>query len=345
MQKKIAVIGAGPAGSLFTEKLAQSGINSKLFDHKAPWDKPCGGLLHMGTVEEFSFFKDYPYEIKEFNRILFISPDNQTKYKNTSKPIHTISRLEFSDFLLKRAISTGVEFIPERVNRIEAIDNQWRIFTDAGVCDFDVLVGADGATSLIRKTLIGKIPSQYMGLTCGYNLEANHFDECIIKYLDLEGYIWIFPGPTHTSAGIGTRLGTFNIKDLYSRLDQFLVEKFDDLKKISKWNALVPVINDPEFFEQSCASDNWLLLGDAAGHVNPATGDGLNYALKSARLAAKAVLDNDPIQYNKLWQESYGHELKAYAEYMKTLGEISGGSNLETVGTIMYNNAVYEPDS
>jgi len=53
----------------------------------------------------------------------------------------------------------------------------------------------------------------------------------------------------------------------------------------------------------------WALLGDAAGHVHPITGEGIAYALWSAELLAQAFAEGDPQAYEELWRVGYGQEL------------------------------------
>jgi flavin-dependent dehydrogenase len=59
------------------------------------------------------------------------------------------------------------------------------------------------------------------------------------------------------------------------------------------------------------------LLGDAAGHVHPITGEGIAYALWSAELLAEAILRGDPQVYEGLWREQYGHGFLAACDTLR----------------------------
>lgn len=60
---------------------------------------------------------------------------------------------------------------------------------------------------------------------------------------------------------------------------------------------------DASLWDTPCVGPNWALLGDAAGHVHPITGEGIGYALWSAELLAEAFKRGDPRVYQNLWQE------------------------------------------
>ncbi len=67
---------------------------------------------------------------------------------------------------------------------------------------------------------------------------------------------------------------------------------------------------EPEFFDLPSSGENWILVGDAAGHVNPITGAGILYSLWSAKLAADAIQNKDLKSYDKIWRNAYGDELR-----------------------------------
>jgi flavin-dependent dehydrogenase len=73
---------------------------------------------------------------------------------------------------------------------------------------------------------------------------------------------------------------------------------------------MLPWATNPKFFKLPCAGNNWILVGDAAGHADPLTGEGILYALWSGKLAAEAIVKNELSHYDKLWKEQYGKKLK-----------------------------------
>jgi flavin-dependent dehydrogenase len=125
-------------------------------------------------------------------------------------------------------------------------------------------------------------------------------------YSDLEGYLWSFPRVDHASVGIATRLGAVPPEDLWYRLDRFLAETCPDAKKEKRWSGLLPMAQDASLWDTAYTGRGWSLLGDAAGHVHPLTGEGIAYALWSAELLAEAFVQGDPQVYEELWGKAYG---------------------------------------
>ena len=154
--------------------------------------------------------------------------------------------------------------------------------------------------------MVGPIPRQHLALGVGYRvrgaLDAIVFQTCS----DLEGYLWSFPHADHASVGIATRLGAVPPKDLWQRVDQFLDKVCPEADKLDRYSALLPMAHDTSLWDTPCVGPGWALLGDAAGHVHPLTGEGIAYALWSADLLADAFQRNDPEGYQDLWQEEYG---------------------------------------
>jgi flavin-dependent dehydrogenase len=63
---------------------------------------------------------------------------------------------------------------------------------------------------------------------------------------------------------------------------------------------------DPSLWETPCVGPRWALLGDAAGHVHPITGEGISYALWSAKLFAETLKEGKPHAYEERWRAEYG---------------------------------------
>jgi flavin-dependent dehydrogenase len=72
---------------------------------------------------------------------------------------------------------------------------------------------------------------------------------------------------------------------------------------------LIPAVWQQEFFDLQCSGDDWALIGDAAGHVNPLSGIGIYYAMKGGMLCALAYLEGDLHRFEKYWRNDYGGEL------------------------------------
>ncbi|MCK4822668.1 NAD(P)/FAD-dependent oxidoreductase [bacterium] len=340
MDKTIAIIGAGPGGSMLAYKLALYDKKVLLYDHKAPWEKPCGGMLGPDTINEHPELENYPYQLNLCNGIVYISPRNDRKLIPAEKVIPVVSRIELNRFLLDMARNSGAEFIQQKVLDISQDNSQWIIETNDSSQKADLIVGADGVNSIVRKTTIGTFPKEHLALTCGYILTGIPENQYITKFLDMEGYIWVISRADHTSAGIGAKLGTVSGKDLFEKLDDFLCENYAGSKIKKKYSALIPTATDKSFFDKPCCGDNWVLVGDAAGHVDPVVGEGIYYALKSAKVAAQAILNGDIHSYDTLWRDKYVDTLKQGASFRQNLSTLAQDFNPELFGAMMYNEAI-----
>lgn len=340
MNKTIAIIGAGPAGSMLAGKLASDAEKILLFDHKAPWEKPCGGMLGSDTIDEHPELKRYPYPVNRCREIVYMSPKDDRKRVPAQKPIPVISRLDLNRYLLDMAKNSGAEFIRQKVLNISPDQSRWLIESENRSYEADLIVGADGVNSIVRKTTVGKFSGRHLSLTCGYILTGVPDDQYITKFLDIEGYIWVFSRANQTSAGIGATLGAVSAKGLFKKLDDFLSENYPGFRIKKKYTALIPTPADDSFFDKPCSGDNWLLVGDAAGHVDPVVGQGIYYALGSAKAAAQAIRADDIHAYESLWRAKYGVALKQGARLRQNLSIMALDFGPEAIGAMMYSRAV-----
>jgi flavin-dependent dehydrogenase len=317
---RVAIVGAGPAGSYFAWCIASTDHEILLFDPSAPYEKPCGGALgplvtwQFPDVMALPFPRHYPR-----NRLLLASDNNRAEQIVEQPALAIASRLAFNQALLNRALADdSVRFVRRRVTAVDRSGNAWHLRTANGrVFPADFLVGADGVRSVVRRQTVGPIQKQHLGLCVGYFVQGAPHDTLVFQtFGDLEGYLWCFPRPDHASVGIGSRCGRIRPKDLRRRLDRFLDDHCPTVRREERWAALLPMAQDPTLWDIPCAGQHWALLGDAAGHVHPITGEGIAYALWSAELLAEAFQEGEPLAYEKLWRARYGHELMRASEIL-----------------------------
>jgi flavin-dependent dehydrogenase len=123
----------------------------------------------------------------------------------------------------------------------------------------------------------------------GYYIPVNqpHVD---IQFLpQLEGYIWIFPRQGHLSAGICGKGET--AQSLRARLERYLAGKGIPIAGAEFYGHMLPSLEVPNWRKNRLAGQGWMAVGDAGGLVDPITGEGLYYAVRSGDLAAQVVLD------------------------------------------------------
>jgi len=309
---RIAIVGGGPAGAYLGYCLAAKGIEATLFDDSHPREKPCGGGLSTFALRKFPILHELPSGKVEGNKIFLISPSGREAMIEGREKGWNVSRAKLDGFLLERATDEGTKLIKERVAAVKK-GGGWEIKTNKHLYHADILVGADGVNSIVRKTLVGPIRKEDLGFCygCFTSVSREMEDmEGIMQFLKgMMGYAWLFPRETDCSIGIGTDIE--HVKRAKKELDIFVKKYAKNAKIISKWGALIPSARTPAFFRQPAAGNDWLLIGDAAGHVNPVTGEGIVYALWSASLASKALEEGDMALFDALWRKEYGFNMEA----------------------------------
>jgi flavin-dependent dehydrogenase len=143
------------------------------------------------------------------------------------------------------------------------------------------------------------------------------------------GYLWCFPRSDHANLGIGARLGTVSVSELWQRLETFLGKYYPQARKKKRWAALLPSVSKPDFWRQPCAGDNWALIGDAAGQVDCMIGAGIPYAFASANLVAQAILRGDLKSYDRAWRGEFGKLLERSSTIMSQIVRSGDTANFE----------------
>ena len=98
---------------------------------------------------------------------------------------------------------------------------------------------------------------------------------------------------------------------MLSRLLDDLVKHYcPQIDVVPRSAAMFPFARDPNFFGLPCAGNDWLLIGDTAGHADPITGEGLIYAFLSAQIAVQSIQEYGIEAYDRVWREEYGNRLR-----------------------------------
>lgn len=326
--KRIAIVGAGPAGSYLAWRLAETPHQVLLFDPRASgYEKPCGGGLSPLVGRRFPNVMALPFPRHRPPCMqLRMSDGSQMEWPLAGSGWGITSRADLDQALLERALANDhVRHVRQRVTSLGRRGEAWSLRTGSGeVFTTDFVVGADGVRSVVRRQVVGPIPRQHLGLAVGYWVRGAPDTMVFQTYADMEGYQWSFPRFDHASVGIAARVGAVSPRDLWQRVDQFLAEVCPGSVKQGRYVALLPLAQDASLWETSCAGPGWALLGDAAGHVHPLTGEGIAYALWSADLLADVLSRGEPMTYESLWREHYGQALISAGEMLCRAGAAQG---------------------
>jgi len=308
--EEIAIVGGGPAGAYCGLELAKRGLRPLIFDHSHPREKPCGGGISPPILKKFPLiekFRSLGFTFGDFRIISCI--ENEVIIKSFENGF-SISRKILDQGLLELAIKNGARVIKEKVLNIQKKERNWTVLTHKTAIETKVLVGADGVNSIVRRKTIGPISRENLALTFGYLVTPTlEKDDATIKFLaEIPGYIWVFPGKDYSNIGIGSQLKTGGL--LKKLLDRFVNSRYPKICFLSRYAAMLPSASDPNFFKLPCAGENWILVGDAAGHVDPISGGGILYALWGGKLAARAITSNKVMSFDRMWRAAYGEALE-----------------------------------
>jgi len=338
MKTDVLVVGAGPAGSAAAAWAARAGLDVTLVDAETfPRDKPCGdGLTPRAIAELDALGASQWITTRARNAGLRAAGFGQTLYlpwPGGSLPNYgsAAPRLQLDDAIRKVALEAGVT--PVEGLRATDVDRDERgrvvavVFTDAEKNTTRIhcnrLIVADGVRSQL-----GRVLGREWHRSTAYGVAARAYissgrsdDPWISSHLELRGtqnellsgYGWIFPlGDGDVNIGVGT-LATdkhpadVNLRQLTQHYTDQQREDWElDGELRSTWSAMLPMGGAVS----GVAGPNWILVGDAAGCVNPLNGEGIDYGLETGHLAAQLLADPSTTAFSTIWptmlREKYG---------------------------------------
>ena len=311
---EVAVVGAGPAGSRAAALLARRGISVVLLDPRAPWEKPCGGGLTAAALANTPDLLELAGQAAPIHEILAVAPSGASVVVPLRRPYLAISRLLLSAWGLEQAQAAGAVFVSASVTQVERTPQGWKVVdSTGGVHRARWLVGADGAASRIRGSVAPGLKPELAPTRVRYPTQGAPPGRAVFQFLpQAEGYLWDFPRPGHHSVGVGVAPGTFQRAALDSALTQYQVAETGDAAEAAQPHGAVIATSawTAGGFEDLGARD-YALLGDAGGLADPATGEGIDYALRSATLAARVF---NPIsgfaEYPSAIRKEFGREMR-----------------------------------
>jgi len=285
--KRVAILGGGPAGAFAAEKLASAGIGVLLMDEKLAWEKPCGGGLTHKAYNQYPFLIENDTPKRMVTESVLAAPKAGEVTLQLGDPLVIYSRLDLNRMLLDRAQRAGAQLEKTRVTGMERQGSGWRLHTAGGNVDADFCIVATGARNPLRDVGTQLTPPDAMS-ALGYYVQGDQ-EKIDIQFLpDLEGYIWIFPRCGHLSVGICGKGEPAS--SLRKRLEAYMAGRGLSWKDAPFYSHLLPSLDTKSWRRNRVAGDGWMAVGDAAGLVDPITGEGLYYAIRSGDLAAQSLL-------------------------------------------------------
>lgn len=290
--RKIAVIGGGPAGAFVAAELARSGIEVLLFDEKLAWEKPCGGGVTDKALARWPFLRDATVERNWISDCELTAPSGRTVSFRLDRQIAIFSRFTLNALLLDRARDAGAKILRERVVEITGGTRNWILRSSMSSYQADFLVLATGARNPFRRQFSGEIDAENFVVAAGYYIPGTHHTVRLKFLPGLPGYIWVFPRADHFSVGICGDARGGNTAQLRRMLEHCLPEFGLTLDGAKFYAHIIPSYTPDALRGLRFCGDGWATVGDAAGFVDAITGEGIYYALRSAELLSRALLDD-----------------------------------------------------
>jgi geranylgeranyl reductase family protein len=308
---KVGIIGAGIGGSYLSYRLSKEGVDTIVFDFRAPHEKICGGGVSYKAIERFPIISELPIDRKEIWKSTLISPKDEVVTVDLEKPLTLFSRMDLDYSLLTMAQEAGTHFKKEKVLSFAREGNCWKIFTVNGDYTVEILVGADGALSRTRKKLgvVKRKEDAFFALECFLKLKR---DAGVFKFFpDIQGYLWAFPRRNNLAVGIvSNHYGRTNVKTIEERLRNFIERYYpEQTQNISVQCAYIPIFCADDSENMHICDNNWALIGDAATFVDPVSGEGIYYAIYSAEILSQCIVKNELARYQPLCMKHFGENL------------------------------------
>src|SRR5690606_18324269 len=290
----VVVVGAGPAGARAAELLAASGREVLLFDPRAPWEKACGGGIPIHALDHFPELRELGPEGRWVERARLVAPGAGALDVEAAAPLLLVARRILSRFQLERATAAGARHVARRIREASPTAAGFRLLDDEGrTYDAAFVIGADGASSRVRRLLSPALqPVQTPTRGRFVPIPRDAAAELVVSFREgFPGYVWEFP------RGEAASVGVCHLEHGAAReaLEAVLLEYFAQAGASADHPAYghpIPLLRRgdhrrPERF----GGPRWALCGDAAALVDPITGEGIHYALRSGELAARTLLE------------------------------------------------------
>lgn len=288
----VIVVGAGPGGASAAYQLAKIGVRVMLIEReKIPRYKPCGG----GITSKVRDILDFDFSPAIEQTINQVSVGYGAERTRTDVGIAwAVMRDKFDALLTQHAVEAGAELRDGvAVGKVSFDDKGALIQTKGETLRSKVVIGADGVNGIVRKAA-GIPPHSRLAVALEAEMEAPsavldqwngtfHLDFGAIPW----GYAWIFPKAEHLSVGIGYLMRKNHNNDLRSELAYYVNSEpsLKHAKEMFSRGHRIPLGGEHGKYHAGRA----LLVGDAAGVVDPFTAEGIYYAIRSGQIAAEEI--------------------------------------------------------
>ena len=324
------MVGAGPAGTIAAQRLAEEGIDVLAIERREIVGNPaqCGECIPnwgeviatFGGVEDDPWLRsafEFPDRIKlhRLDWMRVFSPS--MKCWGFELDAFSAHRPQFDGMLAERALRAGAEIrVGTALRKIQKQPKLGRevYITNNGNYTADYVIDASGSLAQVGRLRRGKDPKvrpadQVPTVYAQVEGDLPETFDVFLGTIAPNGYAWIIPKGDTANVGLGVRAGTLGDKMLKQHLQEFCAKL--DFEILSWGGGWIPMGGPVK----RMVDGNVLATGDAAGLVMPSNGGGISQAMISAKFAADAIIGNlnhgSPLEkYEKSVKQSMGRALR-----------------------------------
>ena len=342
----VLVVGAGPSGATCAWKCAEAGLSVILVDRAPtlPCYKPCGGGIPASLGQHVAGLR--PAEFADLTvtclRHSWKGKDpvlaEMTRADGTAAEVWMVQRPRFDEWLVERAREAGAAVaLGVRVTQIDLEGELVKVSATTGESWLARhVVGADGAKGVVGTRVGLRLKRRYgiareMEIPFVSSTDWHPDLEPAACYLDYgtvrNGYAWIFPKAGCLSVGAGMLLPSKPAAEVEKNVGRVLKQAMESLLRSvglalpegegapRLWGHPIPFWTGVEPLASPCG--RFLLVGDAAGLVQPLFGEGIQYAVRSGDLAAQCLASGEPTRYTTQIADIFSDEFDASARVGK----------------------------
>jgi digeranylgeranylglycerophospholipid reductase len=329
MEADVAVVGAGPGGSMAAEAAASRGATVLVLERlpEIGWPVRCAEGVSRAELEKH--MKADPHWVSATIKGARVYAPDGTQADIEGEG-YVLDRRLFDKHLARRAVEAGAQVLTRiTVVGMERRNGGWRVLAEAPEHTLEVeaplVVGADGVDSRVgrwaglRTALKAKdAESAFEYYMTGIEVDAERIDIYLGNQVAPGGYAWIFPkGPTSANVGLGTQVSR-NLKSGLSSthyLNRFVAHHFPRGRIDHRIVGGVPVAAPPK----RCIAPGVMLVGDAARHCDPLTGGGITAAMTGGVVAGTVAAESlEAKDFSEEFLERYERGWRAEIEEINT---------------------------
>lgn len=318
----VLIIGGGPAGLNCGIHLARKNLSVGIFERREiPYRKVCGEILSPRAVEELSLSGIDLSGFHAVGRIHAFAMPFHVDLSFEELRCRMVPRDRLQEVMVERVWKEGGKvFSATEVKGMERSGGKWRVEASGFTYESPVLIGADGFGSTTRRFLSEVSPRKKdiaIGVRAVLEMETDDSLRFYIVDAAMPGYAWIFSlGGGLVNAGFGIRADHYKERGIHPVRDffRFFSSVEPDGFRGGNYRIVIPPETHPIYLGSHIGETVFpgaLLIGEAAGFVNPFTGEGISYALISGRLAAEAVWGflsegRSLFEFDRMWRKEFG---------------------------------------